>query len=53
MSGLWPYAAALLPSVGVGYLFYAIIKNVLEGDRNERAAMARWEREHHGVPKER
>lgn len=45
MSGWMPYAAALLPSIGVGYLFYVIIKNLLEGDRNERAAMARWEKE--------
>ena len=44
MSEIWRYGAALLPSIGVGYLFYVIIKNVLEGDRNERAALARWER---------
>jgi hypothetical protein len=46
MSEIWRYGAALLPSIGVGYLFYVIIKNVLEGDRNERAALARWERRH-------
>lgn len=49
MDRFWTYAAALLPSIGVGYLFYMIIKNLLEGDRNERIAMARmekqWERE--------
>jgi hypothetical protein len=41
MDKFWLYAGALLPSIGVGYLFYIIIKNLLEGDRNERIAMAR------------
>lgn len=45
MSDIWPYLAALLPSIGVGYLFYLIIKNILEGDRNERIAQARWEKQ--------
>ncbi|MEI2776661.1 MAG: lysyl-tRNA synthetase [Tetrasphaera sp.] len=45
MNSIWPYAAALLPSIGVGYIFYLIIKNILEGDRNERLAQARWEKE--------
>lgn len=46
MNSFWPYAAALLPSIGVGYIFYLIIKNILEGDRNERLAQARWEKQH-------
>lgn len=41
MDSIWMYAAALLPSIGVLYLFYVIIKSLLEGDRNERIAMAR------------
>lgn len=41
MDRIWMYAAALLPSIGVLYLFYVIIKSLLEGDRNERIAMAR------------
>lgn len=34
---------ALLPSAGVAFLFYLIIKAMLEGDRRERLAYSRWE----------
>ncbi len=34
---------ALLPSAGVAFLFYVVIKAMLEGDRNERLAHSRWE----------
>ena len=37
---------ALVPSAGVGVLFYLVIKAMIEGDRRERAAHARWEKEH-------
>jgi hypothetical protein len=30
----------------VGVLFYFVIKSILEGDRRERLAQARWESEH-------
>ncbi|WP_040157582.1 hypothetical protein [Mobilicoccus massiliensis] len=33
---------ALLPSVGIGFLFYKIMRLLLEGDRKERAAYSRW-----------
>ena len=36
---------ALVPSTGVGVLFYLVVKAILEGDRRERAAHARWEKE--------
>ena len=36
---------ALLPSAGVAFLFYVIIKAMLEGDRRERLAHSRWEAE--------
>ena len=36
---------ALLPSAGVGFLFYLIIKAMLEGDRRERLAHSKWEAE--------
>jgi hypothetical protein len=45
MSGIWPYIAALIPSVGVGVLFWVVIKNMIEGDRKERLAHSQWERE--------
>jgi hypothetical protein len=36
---------ALIPSVGVLFLFVVALKAMLEGDRRERAAQAKWERE--------
>jgi hypothetical protein len=45
MSALWPYLAALIPSAGVGFLFWIVIKNMIEGDRKERLAHSQWERE--------
>ncbi len=37
---------ALLPSAGVAFLFYVVIKAMLEGDRNERLAHSKWEADH-------
>ena len=42
---IFPYVAALLPTVAVGTLFYFLIKNILEGDRRERLAQSKWEAE--------
>ena len=42
-----PYVAALLPTIGVAFLFYYVMKYILEGDRRERLAQARWERAEH------
>ena len=42
----WPYAAALLPTLGVAFLFYWIIRYMIEADRSERKAIARWNQEH-------
>ena len=36
---------ALLPSAGVAFLFYVVIKAMLEGDRRERLAHSKWEAE--------
>jgi hypothetical protein len=46
MSTLWPYLAALIPSTGVGLLFWLVVKNMIEGDRKERLAHSQWERDH-------
>ncbi len=43
---IWPYVAALIPSAGVGFLFYLVIKNMIEGDRKERLAHSQWEAAH-------
>lgn len=45
MSGIWPYVAAIIPSAGVGLLFWIVIKNMIEGDRKERLAHSQWDRE--------
>lgn len=39
---------ALLPSAGVAFLFYVVIKAMLEGDRNERLAHSKWEAHQEG-----
>ncbi len=36
---------ALVPSAGVLFLFVVAVRAMLEGDRRERAAQARWEKE--------
>ena len=43
MGDFWRYVAALVPSTGVGFLFYLVIKAMIEGDRRERHALAQWE----------
>ncbi|GAA6524841.1 hypothetical protein [Intrasporangium sp. DVR] len=45
MQSVLPYVLALLPTVGVTWLFFVIIRNILEGDRRERIAVAKWEAE--------
>jgi hypothetical protein len=37
---------ALIPSAGVLLLFVVVVRAMLEGDRRERAAQARWEKQH-------
>ena len=46
MESVLPYVLALVPTIGVGTLFYFVIKSILEGDRRERLAQAKWEAEH-------
>jgi hypothetical protein len=38
-------AAALLPSVGVGLLFWFVVRAIIHADRRERQALARLEAE--------
>jgi len=40
---LWLVIAALLPTAGVAFLFYIVIKAMIEGDRRERLAHSQWE----------
>ena len=46
MSSIWPYVAALIPSAGIGFLFWLVVKNMIEGDRKERLAHSQWEAAH-------
>jgi len=46
MESVMPYVLAIVPTVGVAALFYFVIKSILEGDRRERLAQAKWEAEH-------
>jgi hypothetical protein len=50
MSGVWPYIAALIPSAGVGFLFWLVIKNMIDGDRKERLAHSQWDADHPETP---
>lgn len=45
MQAAVPYILALAPTAGMATLFYFIMKSILEGDRRERMAQARWEAE--------
>jgi len=45
MGSVWPYIETLIPSIGLLYLLYVILKHMMEGDRRERIAHAQWERE--------
>jgi hypothetical protein len=46
MDSVMPYVLALVPTIGMATLFYFVIKSILEGDRRERIAYAKWEKEH-------
>jgi hypothetical protein len=45
MSSVWPYVAAIVPTILVATLFYFLIKSMIEGDRRERIAQAKFEKE--------
>ncbi len=40
MSGGWAVVAGVLPSVGLGLLFWYAMRAIVRADRNERAAEA-------------
>ena len=45
MDAFVEYAKALLPPVAIGFIFYRILRSILEADRRERRAVAQWEAE--------
>ena len=44
MDDVWPYIETLIPSIGLLFLLYVILKHIMEADRRERIAHAQWER---------
>lgn len=40
---IWQVVAGLIPSVGIGFIFYRVVKALVEADRNERRAVAQME----------
>lgn len=44
MSTFWAGVAALVPSVGVGVLFYLAMRFIVRADRNERENLAELDR---------
>ena len=58
MSTFWEVVAAVVPSVGVGLLFWFALRTIIQADRRERAAIARLDAEEsaraavstHGAP---
>jgi flagellar biosynthesis/type III secretory pathway M-ring protein FliF/YscJ len=43
VNGLWQVVAALIPSIGVGLVFWFVMRAVIHADRRERQAVARLE----------
>ncbi len=39
MDTFWAVLAGLVPSVGVGLLFWFVMRKIMRADRNERAAL--------------
>lgn len=51
---VWYELGALVPSIGVGILFWFVIRSITRADRREREAELEWERhqraEHDNTP---
>ncbi|GAA1994844.1 hypothetical protein GCM10009718_36030 [Isoptericola halotolerans] len=45
MSTFWAVIAGLIPSIGVGLLFWLAMRKIVRADRNERAALQRHDAE--------
>ena len=41
MNAFWSVFAAVVPSIGVGFLFWLAMRSLVNADRTERAAIAR------------
>jgi hypothetical protein len=38
--------SAFIPSIGVGLIFWFVLRSIIRADRAERDAATRWDREH-------
>lgn len=45
MDVVWTALGALLPSVGVGLIFWFVMRAIVRADRRERAALERYDAE--------
>jgi len=45
VDAVWPYLAAIIPTIVVATIFYFLIKGMIEGDRRERLAQSKFEAE--------
>ncbi|MBO1753688.1 hypothetical protein [Allobranchiibius sp. CTAmp26] len=43
---MWAALETLVPSIGLLFLLYLVLRHMMEGDRRERIAQAQWEEEH-------
>ncbi|MEO8750910.1 lysyl-tRNA synthetase [Dermatophilaceae bacterium Sec6.4] len=43
---MWPAVETLIPSIGLLFMLYLVLKYMMEGDRRERIAQAKWDQEH-------
>jgi hypothetical protein len=50
---VYPYVAALLPTIGISFLCYVVVRHVMEADRRERRAQAQWDAAHPRRPERR
>lgn len=46
---MWPAVETLVPSIGLLFLLYVVLRHMMEGDRRERIAQAQWEEKHKAV----
>ena len=42
---IYPYLAAILPTIGLLVIAYVVFKTIFEADRKERIAQAQWQAE--------
>ncbi|WP_164545152.1 hypothetical protein [Antribacter gilvus] len=45
METFWAGAAALVPSAGLGLIFWFVMRKIVRADRDERLALERMDRE--------